>query len=71
LEASLIDVGGPGNIHETSHRGLLFGTDVEYSLFNQEGTQRIPARPHVGMTEKLVDAIADEVLDFAVEQLKE
>ena len=70
LEKSLVEVGAPDNIHETSHRGLLFGTEVPYSIFNQEGTSRIPQREHVGMHEKLVDAITEEVADFAVEQLK-
>ncbi len=70
LERSLVTVGGPDNIHETSHRGLLYGTEVPYSLFNQEGTSRIPARKHVGMNAQLLDAIVEEVADFAVENLK-
>lgn len=70
LEESLIGVGNEGNIHETSHRGLLFGTDIPYSLFNQEGTSRIPARPHVGMNPKLIDFVAEEVLESAIEQLR-
>jgi len=71
LEQSLVEVGAENNIHETSHRGLLFGTELPYSIFNQEGTSRIPARPHVGMNEQLVDAITEEIAEFTVEQLKE
>lgn len=70
LEKSLVDTSDEHNIHETSHRGLLFGTDIEYSLFNQEGTERIPARPHVGVTEDFCNVFADEIGDFIVEQLR-
>jgi len=69
LEESLIGVGNPGNIHETSHRGLLFGTEIPYSIFNQGGTDRIPARPHVGMNPALPQVLAEEIGDFIVEQL--
>ncbi len=69
LMASLITVGGPGNVHETNPRGLLFGTDVEYSIFHQEGTAKMPARPHVGTTEDVVDRLMNRIADDVVKQL--
>jgi phage gpG-like protein len=43
---------------------LIFGTDVPYSVFNQEGTSRAPARPHVGMTEETMQAVDNDVADW-------
>ena len=70
LEASLVNVGGPGNINATACRGLLFGTDVEYAIFHQQGTARMPARPAVGMSEETVDKLAETIADATVEKMK-
>ncbi len=58
------------SIRDVYQHGLTFGTSVPYSVFNQEGTPKIPARVHVGMSEKTLDAICDGVADFVVEQMK-
>lgn len=70
LEKSLIGIGAQGNIHETSHHGLLYGTEVPYAIFNQEGTSRAPARPNVGVTEAFADELAADIGDFVVDELK-
>jgi phage gpG-like protein len=67
---SLVTIGGDGNISETSHRGMLFGTDVEYAIFHQEGTSRMPARPPVGLSETTLQTIVDGVADAAVQSMK-
>lgn len=54
-----------------NQHGLVFGTSVEHSIFNQEGTPTAPARPHVGLTEQALDRIAENVADYTVERLKE
>lgn len=69
LQASLVGQGG-ANIAEVTHRGVNFGTSDEKAPFHQSGTSRMPARPAVGITEERVDAVANEVADFLVEQLK-
>jgi len=48
---------------------LRFGTEVPYSVYNQNGTERIPARPHVGLTDKYLDQACNRVLDFTIQQL--
>lgn len=48
---------------------LTFGTSVEYSIYNDRGTSRIPARPHIGITEKLLDEMTVRVTDFALAEL--
>ena len=69
LEASL--AGNTGDsVRAVSHRGLLFGTQVEYAGFHQEGTSRMPARPPVGMQVQTLDEMVNAVADAAVEQLK-
>ena len=70
LMASLVSVGGPGNINEVESRGMLFGTEVEYALFHQTGTQRMPARPPVGMAEDTLIKLTNGIADSAVDQLK-
>lgn len=41
LKASLTD---PGRAADSGPRHLIYGTDVEYALFHQEGTSRMPQR---------------------------
>ena len=38
---------------------LLVGSNVEYAPFHQFGTETIPARPFLGVSDDLKDAIAD------------
>ncbi len=56
------------SIRDVYPHGLTFGTGVPYSIFNQEGTRRIPQREHVGMGEvtcqKIVDLVADQAVEF-------
>lgn len=70
LEKSLVELDGPGNINDAGSRELIFGTSNPHSLFNEFGTSRIPARPHVGISDQLVDAIAEELVDYAISQIK-
>ena len=70
LRASLVSVGGPGNISATAPRGMLFGTEVEYAIFHQEGTRKMPARPPVGMSEETLDRAVERIADSAVEKMK-
>lgn len=65
LGLSLTSVGGPGNINTVAERGSIFGTDVEYSIFNMS------RRPHVGTNEAAVDKLADMIAEHAIESLKE
>ena len=69
LRESLVHVGGPGNIAETNSRGMLFGTEIEYAHFLQDGTSKMPARPHVGMSEETLDKLCDRIADATVAQL--
>ena len=49
---------------------LTFGTTVEYSVYNDQGTDRIPARPHIGLTEKYLDGATNRAADYLLGQLK-
>lgn len=55
---------------EGRNQGMTFGTSVEYAIFHQEGTGRIPQRAHVGVTEKMVDDLADKIASDIVEGMK-
>lgn len=48
---------------------LKFGTSVEYAGYNDQGTSRIPARPHIGMDDKHLDGMVERTLDYAIKEL--
>lgn len=48
---------------------LTFGTAVEYSIYNELGTNRIPARPHVGISEQYLHKMVERACDYSIEQL--
>jgi phage gpG-like protein len=70
LEASLVHVGGRGNIASTLARGLLYGTDVPYAVFHQDGTPQMPARPPVGLSAEDLESLVDQIADQTVKNLK-
>ncbi len=55
---------------EGAMAGLSFGTSVEYAIFHQEGLG-VPQREHVGLSEPVVDVLAEEAADFQVQELVE
>lgn len=50
---------------------ITFGTFVEYSVYNDQGTSRIPARPHIGLTINYLDAATERLTEHAITQLKQ
>jgi hypothetical protein len=50
---------------------LTFGTSVPYAVYNDQGTERIPARPHVGMNDQFLDAMVERLADYQIKQLME
>lgn len=50
---------------------IVYGTDVAYAVFHQEGTARMPQREFLGLEEKDADDIAEIVADHIVEKLKQ
>jgi phage gpG-like protein len=48
---------------------LGFGTTRPYHAVQQEGNGKIPARPHLGMTEKHVDGAVTRCVDYALANL--
>jgi hypothetical protein len=53
-----------------THRGLIFGTSVFYSIFHTQGGGNLPKREHVGITENSIDNLAVKVADQTIEELK-
>lgn len=49
---------------------LIHGTDAPYSKPNDQGTRRIPARRHIGITGQYFDSFATRTVDYAFAQLK-
>ena len=69
LRDSLVHIGGSGNIAEAFPHGLIFGTDIEYAGYLQDGTSRMPARPPVGISEETIDKLCEVVADATVDKL--
>lgn len=53
-------------VSENGMAGAVFGTDLEYAHFHVTGTKHMPARPPVGISEKTIDQVANEVADHTV-----
>ena len=71
LRTSLVDVGGTGNVNTVASHSLIYGTDVEYALFHESGTKRMPARPLAGLSETLVNKLADRIADMTAKVVGE
>ena len=71
LRKSLTSKGGDAirEIFDEPQEGFSFGTSDPKAPFHQAGTERMPARPPVGMTEERLDQICDEIADSMVDQL--
>jgi len=71
LRASVLETGHPDHVRELLPlgRGLTFGSSVEYGLFHQNGTARIPQREFAGMNDGTVTEICESVADRAVDAL--
>ena len=70
LKSSVLNLDHSDHVGGVTHRGLLFGTSVEYGIFHQEGTSKIPQRAFIGLKPQTLDQIVDKVADTAVDSLK-
>lgn len=52
-----------GDVYSPSFR---FGTFVEYAVYHQVGTDNMPARPIVGITEQGMERLSEDVFDHIV-----
>lgn len=69
LLASL-SLGGPGNIATAGPQGIRFGTQVQYAVYQQKGTRRIPARPFLGVSRRLERKMEQMVATNLAERLR-
>lgn len=71
LRDSLEVPGADDSIREATHEGqyniLVYGTSVPYAHFHMTGTERMVARPFLGVTEEKVDVLGEMVLDYLAE----
>lgn len=58
-------------VSDSKGAALSFGTDVEYSGYNDRPNPRngAPARPHVGVDMAYLDGLCERVADFAIKEL--
>lgn len=56
--------------HWPERATLIHGTDAPYSIYNDEGTSRIPARRHIGISGQYFDGVAQRGVDYAFDRLK-
>lgn len=67
LRESLVQIGGPDNVHEAFEKGMVYGTSDAKALFHQFGTSRMPKRSPVGITDEVMDKLVNVVADHAVD----
>ena len=70
LMASLVNVGGEGNVHSVDSRQLVFGTDVKYAVFHETGTAKFPQCFFVGISDETLQSLVEKIADATVEQMK-
>lgn len=63
-------VGGADHIEDVGGDFLVFGSSVEYGVFHDTGTQRMPQRQFVGMDEQTLGVLLESIADATVEGLK-
>ena len=56
---------------EQHDQGLRYGNRVEYSIFHQTGTEKLPTRSHVGLSESNVDDLSDTIASATVRKMAE
>lgn len=75
LRGSLSDAAHGDGVRSTwdekGQAGLLFGTDVPYSIHHERGRKNMPARPHIGLEERPFDRMAESAVDYAFAELKQ
>ena len=64
LMASLTSQAHAEHIEEATSASLLWGTNLPYSSFQQEGTEDIPARPFLGINDKMRGRIGLILTDY-------
>lgn len=64
LYLSVTSTSGPDHVGEILDRAFTSGTDLPYAGFMEFGTDKIPARPFIGIGEEPVAAMADKVSEF-------
>lgn len=57
-------------IDEWPKATMIFGNDIPYSVLNNNGTKRIPARPHIGLTRPFFETLTKSAVDYAFEKLR-
>ena len=70
LEKSLTQKSGDAvRVVGEDGRGMLFGTSVPYSVFHNDGKGQ-KKREHVGLVDKALDSLVNNVADRTVEEMK-
>jgi phage gpG-like protein len=54
---------------EGGNIGLIFGTDVPYSIYHLRGGERLPKRDHVGLPLPMFEGFVGDACDFALKEL--
>ena len=61
---------GPDTALEARREGLSWGTNVEYASYHRYGTDRIPARPFLGINAQAEKDIGDLTAMWVADQLR-
>ena len=70
LMASLVEVGGNGNINSTSPHESLYGSDSPDGMDHETGTSKMPAGPAVEIANGAVEILAERVTNATIEAMR-
>lgn len=64
LYLSVTSPSGPDHVGEIIDKAFTSGTDLPYAGFMEFGTNKIPARPFIGIDKKTVDNMQEKVSEW-------
>jgi phage gpG-like protein len=61
--------GAAGHVERLSPHELVWGTNIEYAGFHQDGTRHVPARPFLGINNECASDIAQSFAEYVAAQV--
>lgn len=69
MASASANTSGPGAVRDVTTHSLEYGSSLHYGGYHQTGTEFIPQRQWLGMTEATADKVARIVADFVAKGL--
>jgi phage gpG-like protein len=64
-----VTAGGRKHVEQITRTALVWGSDLDYADFHQDGTKTIPARPFVGVSAALLQRMERMTAEYVAREL--